>query len=201
LSLPIAGEPGGRSIAFLVKIFQSMATLIGHAAVALTAGKLYTGDREVPRRFWDGAILVSILPDLDVLGFRLGIAYGDLLGHRGFMHSILFALLSAIAAAWAVTRKGPPLVNRWAIAFLYALIAVSHPVLDAMTDGGLGIAFLSPFNETRYFLPWQPLHVSPIGGAFFSPEGLTVLWNEFLWLGVPCLALLSASFIGRSRRR
>jgi len=38
-----------------------------------------------------------------------------------------------------------------------------------MTKGGLGVAFFSPFDNSRYFLPWRPIRVSPIAiHRFFS---------------------------------
>ena len=44
----------------------------------------------------------------------------------------------------------------------------SHGVLDALTDGGPGVAFLAPFDDTRYFFPWRPIRVSPLWRGFFS---------------------------------
>ena len=48
-----------------------------------------------------------------------------------------------------------------------ALLA-SHALLDTLTDGGLGAALLWPFNFTRYFAPWRPIPVAPIGLDFLS---------------------------------
>ena len=48
-------------------------------------------------------------------------------------------------------------------AFLF-LCTMSHALLDALTDGGLGVAFFSPFSNERYFFPWTPIRVS----RFFS---------------------------------
>ena len=80
----------------------------------------------------------------------------------------------------------------------FFLVTASHGVLDAITDDGLGIAFFSPFSNTRYFLPWRPLRVSPIGIArFISPWGLEVIKRELLWLWLPAWALLSGSVIVR----
>jgi len=73
------------------------------------------------------------------------------------------------------------------------LATASRGFLDAMTDGGLGVAFFSPFDNHRYFFPWRPIRVSPIGiGRFFSPRGLDVLQSELLWIWLPAglLALL-----------
>lgn len=53
------------------------------------------------------------------------------------------------------------------MAFLFAVATASHGFLDAMTDGGLGVAFFAPFSNHRYFLPWRPIPVAPL-----SPEGL-----------------------------
>jgi inner membrane protein len=68
-----------------------MPTLITHPAVPLAAALL--GGRKISGRLLVAGIIGSILPDADVIGFRLGIPYGHLLGHRGFSHSIAFALL------------------------------------------------------------------------------------------------------------
>lgn len=71
---------------------------------------------------------------------------------------------------------------------LLFVITASHGVLDAMTNGGLGVAFFSPFDRTRYFLPWTPIQVSPIGaGSFFSSRGLEVIWSEIVWLWSPTI--------------
>jgi hypothetical protein len=37
-----------------------------------------------------------------------------------------------------------------------------HGVFDAMVFDSLGVAFLAPFDTTRYQLPWQPLVDVPI---------------------------------------
>jgi len=68
-------------------------------------------------------------------------------------------------------------------------------VLDAMTDGGLGIAFFSPFHTARYFFPFTPIAVSPIGAHFFSERGLSVLLSEFRWVWFPSIvfAVLAVS--------
>jgi inner membrane protein len=65
-----------------------------------------------------------------------------------------------------------------------------------MTDGGLGVAFFSPFDNHRYFLPWTPIRVSPIGlGRFFSPRGLEVLQSELLWIWLPAAVLAIAAWV------
>lgn len=67
-----------------------------------------------------------------------------------------------------------------------------------MTDGGLGVAFFSPFDDTRYFLPWTPIRVSPIGmERFFSGRGLAVLQSELLWIWLPAAVLAVAGWLLR----
>jgi inner membrane protein len=125
-------------------------------------------------------------PDVDVIGFRFGVRYGDLLGHRGLTHSILFAVvLSGIATA---AIYGQERAMRWRIIWLYLFLAtISHGILDALTDGGLGVAFFAPFVNTRYFFPWTPIEVSPIGAGFFSAHGISVVLSEIKWIWLPCL--------------
>ncbi len=70
------------------------------------------------------------------------------------------------------------------------LITASHGLLDAFTNGGKGVGFFIPFDNRRYFLPWHPIQVSPIGFAFFSREGLPVLLSEMLWVWLPTVAVV-----------
>lgn len=141
-----------------------------------------------------------MVPDADVIGFRFGIKYGDLLGHRGLTHSIAFALvLSAIVATAIHSRER---LMSWRVLWLYLFVAtLSHGILDAFTDGGLGVAFFSPFSNHRYFFPWNPIEVSPIGAGFFSAEGVDVIKNEMLWIWFPSVAFVGFMLaISRFRR-
>jgi inner membrane protein len=175
-----------------------VASAISHAVAALAIGACFYRPG-VPRRVWAVGALCAVLPDLDVLGFRLGIHYEDTLGHRGFSHSLVFAALLATFLVTVVFRRGVPMLSRSALfAFLF-LATASHGFLDAMTDGGLGVAFFSPFSNTRYFLPWRPVQVSPIGlSRFFTTRALAVLWSEFLWIWIPgAILAISARIIRR----
>ena len=178
-----------------------MATLFTHALVAAALVKAASPAQPPaarPGRDWLPALAVlsSVLPDLDVVGFAFGVRYGDFLGHRGFTHSLAFAALWS-AAAWGALSSAErasgafraprsALALRWLLLFLPT---ASHGLLDALTDGGLGVAFLSPWDKTRYFFPWQPLHVSPIGAGFFSARAWSVLWSEARWAWLPTTAL------------
>lgn len=154
------------------------------------------GPRRVPPRLLAAAVAASVLPDADVLGFSFGVQYGAVFGHRGFFHSPLFALLASLSAALAWRRLGTSYLSVFAVLFLSM---ASHGVLDAATSGGLGIAFLSPFSNHRYFLPWHPIAVSPIGvNQFFSSWGLRVIRSEFLWVWLPCLVIAAVGISVRN---
>jgi inner membrane protein len=154
----------------------------------------------MPKRVWAAAALCSVLPDIDVIGFHFGIRYGDFWGHRGFTHSLLFAALLATLVAILTVRKVSPEASLLCVRIFLFLAVASHGLLDAMTNGGLGVAFFSPCNNDRYFLPWRPIRVSPIGvGTFFSERGLDVLKSELFWIWLP--AALLAILVWQVRRR
>jgi inner membrane protein len=142
-----------------------------------------------------------MLPDVDALGFRLGVEYGSLFGHRGFTHSILFAgmlAMVAVAPVWNQTRLGGLLQS---LACVFVATA-SHGILDAFTDGGMGVAFLAPFDQTRYFFPMTPIQVSPLSvAAFLTQRGVSVLASEIGWVWVPAVLVTVAARWARRRNR
>jgi inner membrane protein len=172
-----------------------VASVISHPAVPLALA-VALGPARVPAALAAAACAASILPDADALGFAAGIPYDHALGHRGFTHSLLFALLTGLAAGVLAKSLGASMPAAFVIVFVST---ASHGVLDAMTTGGLGVAFFSPFSNARYFLPWRVIQVSPIGvGPFFSSWGLQVLKSELLWIWAPA-AVVAA--IGVAVRR
>ena len=174
-----------------------MASAVGHGVLAFCAAKGVFPAQT--KRLWISAVVCSILPDYDTAGYFYGIPYDSFLGHRGFTHSLLFALMLALVA----TRFVFPAVTRFSGQWLkllvfFFVVTASHGFLDAMTSGGLGVAFFSPFVMTRYFLPWRPLRVSPIGVFDFTVgQGRDVLITEFLWVILPSLVFLAAATVAR----
>jgi inner membrane protein len=174
-----------------------MASAISHAVASAGISACFY-DSRVPKSIWLVGTICAVLPDIDVIGFRFGVHYGDFLGHRGFTHSIAFAILLATALVFSLFRYGVAGLSRFAMWFYFFLATVSHGLLDAMTDGGLGVAFFSPFDTGRYFLPWTPIRVSPIGVTrFFSERGLRVIESEFVWIWIPTILLILASIMFR----
>ena len=160
-----------------------MCTVITHPAVPIALSVLVQQESASSSLLIAGA-LCSIIPDLDVVGFEFGVEYGDMFGHRGFTHSIFFAAVLALFVTFAFFRNGNASQS---IIFLFLFIStLSHPVLDALTNGGLGVGFFAPFSNQRYFFPYRPIEVSPIGvGGFFSQRGVEVLWSELRWVWLP----------------
>ena len=164
-----------------------MATIITHPIIPVVAAYLISKDKIPPRLLFVSCI-ASIIPDLDVIGLGFGIPYGDQYGHRGFSHSIFFAGVTALIA---MMFGGYFKTSKNIIFSMIFIGAVSHGLLDAMTDGGRGVAFFWPFSAERYFLPIQPIEVSPIGiRSFLTPRGATVLWSELWLIWLPALAII-----------
>jgi len=179
-----------------------MASLISHAVAALGIGTIFARP-QVPKRVWVIGAVCSMLPDIDVIGFRLGIGYGAFCGHRGFTHSLLFAGVIAMLALVAELPRALSGLSRGWLWLYFFLAAASHGILDAMTNGGLGVAFFSPFDKTRYFFPWHPILVSPISlTRFFSERGVAVMQSELIWIWIPAglLALLTLVLHRPARR-
>ncbi len=140
-----------------------------------------------------------MLPDADVVAFAFGVAYEDAWGHRGATHSLVFAGVVGAAAALMAPRFGQRRLKTWVLA---SLVVASHPVLDTMTDGGLGCALFWPFDLTRYFAPWRLIPVSPLGLDFLSPSGAFVATVEtILFSPLLVYALRPASKGARGRVR
>jgi inner membrane protein len=80
----------------------------------------------------------------------------------------------------------------------------SHGIIDAFTDGGLGVALFSPFDNERYFFPYQPIEVSTLSvERFFNGQGVGVLVSELKWIWLPSMMVfvvgLGALIISKRR--
>jgi inner membrane protein len=174
-----------------------MASIFGHVLAASAMGSTFF-KAQTNRKTLLLAGFCAFAPDLDVLGFEWGVSYGSIWGHRGFTHSLLFCGLMGVVLAWLFFRKHPQ-VGR--IAVWCACSAVSHPLLDMLTDGGRGCALFWPWSDARLFFPIRPILVSPLGASnFFSAWGLEVLASEAYWIGMPALLLVAAAHWWRRMR-
>jgi inner membrane protein len=168
-----------------------MATIFSHSIAALAFGKVFPWERK-QARFWILTAICAALPDVDVIGFSFGIHYGDMLGHRGLTHSLAFAFILGCLVALIAFREVELFSSDWwKLAVYFFIVTASHGVLDALTNGGLGVAFFAPFSNERYFFPWRPIEVSPIGLApFLSYRGLLVILSEIEWIWIPSALLV-----------
>jgi inner membrane protein len=142
-------------------------------------------------------VACSVIPDLDVIGFQFGIRYSALLGHRGLSHSLLFAAVLSAGLTITLLRQRP---EGSGVIFLFLFVStLSHALLDMLTNGGLGVALFAPLTNQRYFFPWRPIEVSPIGvSQFFSAWGLRILFSELRWVWLPAAVVF---VIGQTLRR
>jgi len=119
--------------------------------------------------------LFAAAPDLDTWAMlAFDIPRGSFFSHRGFFHSPFFLASLALAVASLVARGRAvlPLAAVWAGA------AITHPLLDMLTDGGSGVMVLFPFSTERFFFPWRPIRVSPLSVARFFDRAGEILRSE-----------------------
>ena len=168
-----------------------MASAFGHAALALGIATASSKSVHNPLVICLG-VFSSVMPDFDVIAFNFGIPYHHMWGHRGMTHSIFFAFLWSLIVTLLYKKWKNPLTSIAALRiFLFILYCtITHGILDAMTTGGMGIAFFAPFSDQRYFLPWRVIRVSPLSiDAFFSHRAFRILKSEALWIGIPSIIL------------
>jgi len=170
--------------------------------VATSAIAAFFHRPRVAWHLWFFGALLAVAPDLDVIMFRFGVKYADLLGHRGLTHSLLAAAVVSFVVVLLFYRDGTgPLDWNQVWLFLFLCMA-SHGVLDALTKGGLGVAFFAPFSDKRYFFPERPLAVSPLSiKEFLTSRGVAILLNEMKWVWAPTIGIAATVLTYRSWRR
>ena len=149
---------------------------VGHLAVGLAAARLWRPPARISPGLWaSGLGVASLLPDLDLIGFAAGVPYAAPFGHRGALHSLIFAALCGLVVG---------LVSAWCrsegsrVGLIFAIVTGSHGFLDSLTTGGLGIALLWPFSDQRFFAPWRFIPVAPLGPRLLAPAGLELMLKE-----------------------
>jgi inner membrane protein len=154
-----------------------MATDYSHAVVGLGLARLYT-TKPMPWAYWGLAAILPIVPDLDVFSSS---AYGTWLGHRGFTHSLIFALAVGMIVSAAAFRYFQ--VRWWTLAVLFFLMIASHGLLDALTRGGENIPIFWPLGG-RYG-NWGLIPVSDIALELPDPRYSRAIRGELLWVCLP----------------
>lgn len=170
-----------------------MPTILTHALLPLAAGIALGRQRVSPRLMLTG-MAAAMLPDADVALFAFGVDYAHAFGHRGASHSLVFALACGLFA----TCFARPLKASFTTTLLFVTAsAASHPLMDMLTDGGLGVALYWPWSDTRHFAPWRMIDVSPFAHRFFSARGMEVLVSEMRWVWLPTLVLAGGAVMAR----
>src|ERR1043166_6873754 len=106
-----------------------MCSVVTHPAIPL-ALYVYFPEETVSPALLLAGVACSIIPDLDVIGFRFGIRYNHLLGHRGLTHSIIFAAALAAVLAFILLRSR---AGGQLLPFFYLLLStLSHALLDML---------------------------------------------------------------------
>jgi len=147
---------------------NSMASL-GHVAVGMAAGRLWTGLQRQNEpgssraRAVDVAFsALSLAPDLDVIAFRLGIPYSAPFGHRGQRTpSPPPCSPASQRSRCEIGRPGQLRPDQEATPVLCAVVAISHGLLDTLTDGVSASRSLWPFSNERFFRAVTPIPVAP----------------------------------------
>lgn len=171
-----------------------MATTYTHAVVGLGIAQLYT-----PPRWrwlhWTLAAFLAIFPDVDAFSSA---AYGAILGHRGFTHTLIFSLWLALLTASLTFRwlRG----SFWALSGVYFLALASHGLLDALTYGGMPIPFFWPLTDQRYG-NWGPIPVSDLGFEIPDPRSSRSLRSELIQVWLPTAACVGVLTLVRHFRR
>ncbi|MBI3267811.1 MAG: metal-dependent hydrolase [Planctomycetes bacterium] len=181
-----------------------MPTVFSHALLGYAAAELAVPRRPTPRGLRLLATLLPVLPDADSL-FMRWIPYEAPFGHRGFTHSLFFAFALGGLASLVLRPRSEIFGGRRSVCavFLGAVVA-THGLLDAMTDGGRGIAFFAPFENERYFFDFRPIPVAPIsvrwffsGRMFADPD----FWKEVLLFWPLCAAAIAGKAFPGPRGR
>jgi inner membrane protein len=173
-----------------------MPTIFSHAIFASSIGSAYR-EAYQQTRFWILTAICAMLPDADAIAFAFGVRYESMFGHRGITHSIVFAIIVGIIVSSVFYRHSE--IPKLKLASYFALVTATHPFLDMFTNGGLGVALFAPFSAERFFSPWRPIEVSPIGLDFFSDGGFSVISSEIIWIWLPSAVIFLAAWLVRRR--
>jgi inner membrane protein len=195
-----------------------MPTVFSHAIIGLAAGSvfqysgmvsrsdgpgatvgvpwleaLHAGRIPLEMRFMGLSMLCAALPDADVAGFAVNIPYGHAFGHRGFFHSLSFALILAVFTVVAFFPRAKVFSSDWWLLGCYFfLLTASHGLLDTLTSGGLGIALFAPFDNARYLAPIALFEAAPLDiSGLFTPWGFRCIRTELVLIWIPALGAVA----------
>jgi inner membrane protein len=145
---------------------------ITHIALGACIGELFVGSKVGRKAMLWGAVAQSF-PDIDfVAGFWMNTT-DELLAHRGFTHSLLFAaLLTPVLALLAEKWHRPHNISLFKWTLFFGTEILLHIFLDAFN--AYGTAWFEPFSHIRF-----SFHTLFVAEPLFS-----------IWIGIAFVALL-----------
>jgi len=145
---------------------------ITHIALGACLGDAFAGKQLGKKAMFWGAVAQSV-PDIDFIASAWSSTAENLLAHRGFTHSILFALIMAPLLAMLAERWHRPhdiSLRKWIVFFGVQLFI--HLLIDGMNVYGVG--WFEPFSHHRVSYNWIF-----VADPFYS-----------VWLGISFLVLV-----------
>jgi inner membrane protein len=143
---------------------------ITHIVTGACIGEAMLG-RKIGRKALAWGALAQSVPDIDFLaGLWMDLPH-ELLAHRGFTHSFLFAVISALLLSLMADRVHRPhnIAFKRFLRFFLLEIGV-HLFLDSFNNYGIG--WFEPFSEHR-----TSFHTIYVADPFFSIiPGIAFLW-------------------------
>lgn len=143
---------------------------VTHIALGACIGELFVGNKVGRKALLWGAIAQSF-PDIDFITAFWMDTTDELLAHRGFTHSLLFAaLLTPVLALLAERWHRPHNISltKWMVFFGTEILL--HIFLDAFN--AYGTAWFEPFSHIRFsfhtLFVAEPLFSIWVGIAFFA---------------------------------
>ena len=174
---------------------------IGHLAVGAAVGAWYSQHDERTAAIARPAIAafaaLALAPDLDIVGYFIGVPGGSQWGHRGFSHSFAVALVGGLLAAWMAGGLRIPRFRTGLTAFL---ALASHCLLDILSAHGSGPMLLWPFTQATYESPWQPIPGVISAYSYFSAQAIRTYVVETL-LTLPATIYAAVVFLRRPESR
>jgi membrane-bound metal-dependent hydrolase YbcI (DUF457 family) len=156
-----------------------MSSLVGHMlAGCAAAGAVRSGlPREKFRSVAAAAVLLAVLPDLDVLAAMVP---GGGVEHRGISHTPLLLIAAALLAALLLAKLRSVPFRAGAAALLLA--ALTHPLLDCLMGCGAAVHFFEPFSSWGCLFP---IRLLPTAYYPKTPGGvLEILLLSRTYIGV-----------------
>ncbi len=129
-----------------------MSSILGHGLAGALCVKGLKPGTGPGREGWLVALAVTLalIPDLDVVIYALARPEG-MIPHRGFSHSLSFALLSSSLATW-LTAGYFRMARKKLFGILF-LAALTQPALDILMGCGPEVPLFAPFSYRGFLFP------------------------------------------------